>query len=64
MPSQPLNFSRDPEIRASIVKACGHLVQLKRDLHDIEHRVLIGRDMISQSRELITQIDLTLARRF
>jgi hypothetical protein len=59
--SQPLDSPSDRKIiHASILKSRFDLWRLQRDLHDT---VLISRQTILQSRELIAKVDEALARR-
>ena len=58
MPIQPL--SDRETIVASILKSRFHLSQLQCDLHDT---VLKTHETISQSRDLIAEVDEAIARR-
>jgi hypothetical protein len=61
MPDQPLHFPSEREtIVASILKSRHHLWQLQCDLHDTTWR---SRETISQSLDLIANIDEALARK-
>ena len=61
MPSQPLHFPSEHEIiLASILKSRFELWRLKCDLHET---VLLSRETISQSLDLIAKVDESLARK-